>query len=148
MLKKLIGGALAASLVFAAAAEASTMNLAGTTDGGGTIAMTVKDKGSFKVTKFRFHGVPISCAHGEFKVGVDTTGHEFTPDSVGRVTDTLYPFGAENASLKFKIKLKNGGANALGGLRLQGDGVRVQGRQKRQNGCDTGRVHWTAAAAG
>jgi hypothetical protein len=140
----LLASVLTLALIPAALARASSTDLAGTTDAGGTIAMTVKDNGQAIVTNFRFHGVAIQCAHGKFKVAVDTTPHKFTPDSVGRFLATLAPDGNQDAKLKIKGKL-NGGPTAHGGLRLRGDKIKVQGRKKLQNGCDTGRVHWTAA---
>ena len=71
----------------------------------------------------------------------------------GKITMTLVDTGAiqvkdlqihhvpiQCAHGKFKVR-------ALGGLRVLGDGVRVDGRRKPQNGCDTGRVLWTGAAS-
>jgi hypothetical protein len=146
-MKRLIGGALVASLAFAAAALASNTNLAGPVEGGGKITMTLVDNGQPQVKNLEIHHVPIQCAHGKFKVGVDTSGQTFTPAAEGQFSAIIPLGGGADGKLKIKVKLRNGGDDALGGLRVLGDGVRVDGRRKPQNGCDTGRVLWTAMAS-
>jgi hypothetical protein len=149
MRKKVFGGALALTLAFAGIAQATSTDLTGATDGGGTISMTVVKKGTFKVKDLQFYGVPINCNHGKFTVGADTSGYVFTVDSVGRFGATLWPGQHSPPPNKLRIhgKLTNGGNDAHGRLRLHGDKVVVEGRTKKQNGCDTGRVDWTAGAA-
>jgi hypothetical protein len=144
--KKLLGGVLVASLVFAAAAQAVNYHLGGTTDGGGKIGMTVRGHGPFTVTNLKFSGVRITCNRGKFTVAMDTTPHEFTVDSVGRFREALPLGGSAYGKLKIKGKL-NGFSHGHGGLRLKGGGIQVEERQKPQNGCDTGRVLWTAATS-
>jgi hypothetical protein len=145
-MKRLLASTAVLALGVAAIAQASSTKLTGTTDGGGKIAMTFSSNAFQKLKDFRFHDVPIQCAHGKFTVAVDLTGQTFQLDSQGAVRERVTPPGTRYAKLRIKAAVRDGGARAHGGLRLRGRGIHVEERSKPQSGCDTGRILWTAFA--